>query len=173
MAEIISGQLTGNVRFGYGFCEWFDLGVDLPIVLYQTGDGFAGQDAPGSFGIGDLRLVPRIKLYSNQSWFDLALMPEIGVPTGHLVDAYMGSPNFSFLPRLSENYVRFLLGVRHQHVGVPASVDSRILDRILKLLQSGNLTLERIDFHRKLQALLLGRFQDIGHLLHECVDLVL
>ena len=99
--EIVSDQLTANLLGSYRFAEWFALGLDVPVVAYQAGDSVPGVAAPKSFGLGDIRLYPRFRLLSvDHGLFTLGFSPTISVPTGGLIDPYMGNDNVVLLPTL-------------------------------------------------------------------------
>ena len=99
---IIGNQLTGNALFAIAPLDWLDVGVAVPVVLYQDGDGAPGGGSPAIAGIGDIRIVPRFQLYSTDDrFFSVAVTPELTAPTGQLVDPYMGNRNFAFTPWVS------------------------------------------------------------------------
>ncbi|MBU1238584.1 hypothetical protein KJ865_02650, partial [Myxococcota bacterium] len=45
-SHIIGHQVTGDLLVGYGVLEWFDVGLAIPLVLYQSGDGLPDADKP-------------------------------------------------------------------------------------------------------------------------------
>ncbi|MFH1529163.1 MAG: choice-of-anchor L domain-containing protein [Pseudomonadota bacterium] len=99
--EVVKHQVTGNLLGSYRFVPWFSLGVDLPVYLFQAGENFGGFPEPGVAGIGDLRLYPRFQLYrSGDGLFSLALSPTISLPTGGLMDTYMGRSMVAVIPTL-------------------------------------------------------------------------
>jgi outer membrane protein OmpA-like peptidoglycan-associated protein len=109
--EIVSGQSTLNIMGGFGLFGRFDLGIDIPIVLAQGGDAlaiFPGTDAPDAgFGIGDIRVVPRVLLFSQESDEDpsglsMALLVPINLPTGDGA-VYQGG-DFRIEPRVALDY---------------------------------------------------------------------
>jgi OmpA-OmpF porin, OOP family len=104
----VAAQLTANLLFVWGFGNLFDLGVDLPIVLYQAGDALpllrsAQATDPGA-GLGDLRLVPRLMLFGPRSMRvlegpALGLLVDTRLPTGRRED-YQGE-GFRVEPKLA------------------------------------------------------------------------
>ena len=60
--KIVEHEVTANLLAAYRFVDWFALGLDVPVILFQDGDGLAGMPDPGVAGIGDIRLVPRFRL---------------------------------------------------------------------------------------------------------------
>ena len=101
VANVVSKQITGNLLGSYRFFDWFALGLDVPVVLFQDGEALAGIAEPGVAGAGDIRLYPRFKLYrSRKGTFSLAASPTIILPTGGMSDDYMGRDGVAFLPTL-------------------------------------------------------------------------
>ena len=89
--SIVSDLLTGHVLGTIGLSDRFDIGLGIPVVLWQDGD----QDVPipgvavgdTGVGVGDLRIVPRLTLFSQRDETDdsgaaLALLAQVFVPTG-------------------------------------------------------------------------------------------
>ena len=100
-SRIVEHQLTANLLAAYRFVDWFALGIDVPVVLFQDGEGLAGMPDPGVAGIGDIRLVPRFRILRVADGL-FSLGAELGIyfPTGKLVDNYMGRNGFGFMPKL-------------------------------------------------------------------------
>lgn len=73
---------------GIGFGKRFHLGVDVPLVQLQRGDSVAGVGFDSaSIGLMDIRVVPRIELWSSQRDLDdrgisVAIAGDVYVPTG-------------------------------------------------------------------------------------------
>jgi len=94
---IVSGQFVGNLMGAIGFGERFDIAIDLPLILAQSGDAIdelQGADAPdASFAIGDIRLIPRLRIIGprteDDTGFGLAILLDTRLPTGN-PDAYQG-----------------------------------------------------------------------------------
>ncbi len=97
--SIIEHQVTGNLLGAYRFTDWFALGADIPVVLFQAGDDVPGFAQAGVAGIGDIRLYPRFQIYRTaDGFFTLGASPTISLPTGGLVDEYMGRSMVALLP---------------------------------------------------------------------------
>lgn len=120
--HVIENQLTGQLFGAVGIFSWFDLGLALPVIAYQSGDGLVGQAAPSSFSIGDVRLVPRLRFLTT-TWqnggLDLAFIPEFTLPTGQLVDPYSGEGGLTATPMLAAS-------MRHKMVGLAANAGVRV-----------------------------------------------
>ncbi|MCA9520305.1 MAG: OmpA family protein, partial [Myxococcales bacterium] len=74
----------------YGLMDRVDIGLDIPLNLIQSGDEI--PQIPGAVayssgvGLGDIRLVPRVKLFDGRSqgdkvWTALAIMADLYLPT--------------------------------------------------------------------------------------------
>lgn len=96
LARIISHQVTANLLASYSPVEWFAIGIDVPVIAFQSGDGFSGS-SPGVASIGDIRLYPRFRVLHTEV-VSLALTATLSAPTGHLVDDYAGRSTFAFYP---------------------------------------------------------------------------
>ncbi|MBN2359662.1 MAG: OmpA family protein [Deltaproteobacteria bacterium] len=98
----LGNQVTADLVGGFSFFEWLNLGLALPAVLYQDGEGLVGGSAPAVAGLGDLRLVPRFQVVNvKQGMFALSLLPVLTVPTGQFFDRWMGDSNFNFMPTVA------------------------------------------------------------------------
>ncbi len=103
--KIVEHEVTANLLAAYRFVDWFALGLDVPVILFQDGAGLAGMPDPGVAGIGDIRLVPRFRLLRVADGL-FSLGAELGIyfPTGKLVDNYMGRNGFGFMPKLLASF---------------------------------------------------------------------
>ncbi len=105
--SLIEHQGTAHLLLSIGIIERVELGVDLPLVVMQSG---AQHDAPalspgdGGFAIGDLRLVPKVQLFSTRDHVEengvaMALLVDSHLPTGNS-DVLQGG-DFRIGPRLA------------------------------------------------------------------------
>lgn len=107
LGNLIPFRADAHLLFSYQLLERLELGVDLPITVFQRGAfgrlnelGFPSQDV-AAFGLGDLRLVPRIGLLTSQSFpLGLSLIPEVRLPTGD-GDSFLGDLGVVLAPRLA------------------------------------------------------------------------
>ena len=87
-ARFVGGQLTADIVGAFAMFDVLELGVGLPVVLYQHGDelGFIGEGGSSitATTVGDLRLIPKGMILDPErfSGFGLALALPIYVPTG-------------------------------------------------------------------------------------------
>ena len=84
LGNLVETMTTAHVSLGLGLTRWLSMGIDVPIVVYQSSSiAGGGQAAPSSFGLGDLRVVPKVRLRNNETGgFGLALVPQVTFPTG-------------------------------------------------------------------------------------------
>jgi outer membrane protein OmpA-like peptidoglycan-associated protein len=107
LGAVVKSQTTANLLFALGFGGGFDIGFAMPLYIYQpagsqTIPGYAEGDA--GFGPGDLRVIPRIQLWTNRDYpgangMGLALMVDTFVPVGD--EAKFQGAGFRVGPRLA------------------------------------------------------------------------
>ena len=108
LESIVSGQFVGNVLGAIGIADRLELGIDIPLILLQTGDELElapeldASDA--GFGLGDIRFVPRLLMLDTDldgaGSVALAFIIDTQLPTGSS-DVYQGGefrvePYFAF-----------------------------------------------------------------------------
>jgi outer membrane protein OmpA-like peptidoglycan-associated protein len=102
--RVVSGRLTGDLVGAFGVYKRVEIGLAVPAVLYQTGEGFLPADlaVPPAISLGDLRLRPKIALLTpaetGADW-GLAIVPALHLPTSR-EGALAGSEGLSFHPEL-------------------------------------------------------------------------
>ncbi len=87
-SSLVRHRVTTYLTSSYTFSKRLQLGVALPIVVYQDRQldtvfrGINAETTLGAGGLGDLRLSPKIKL-ADQSQFGLmvAVTPHVTIPT--------------------------------------------------------------------------------------------
>ena len=100
--NVINNQIVSDISLFYSVTKWFDLGLSLPVVLFQNGDGWNKSDSLIAGGVGDLRLVPRFQLFSIfDKAFSMSIITEVTAPTGKQLHSSMGSNQFTFRPTLA------------------------------------------------------------------------
>lgn len=88
--QVVTSQNVLHLTGAYGVFDWLEFGVDVPLILRQTGEPLTGLTSPNaidaSFGLGDVRVIPRIALLeldlSRDSSLRFAAMLDAGLPTG-------------------------------------------------------------------------------------------
>ncbi|MFU8806871.1 MAG: hypothetical protein ACNA8W_23895, partial [Bradymonadaceae bacterium] len=94
---VVNSQSTFNLLGAMGFADFFELGIDVPLVINGATDvSNVGEFAvpEGSVGIGDLRLVPKVSLFNTRahgdaSGYALAVIGDVFLPLGNS-DAFQG-----------------------------------------------------------------------------------
>ncbi|MBW2527055.1 MAG: OmpA family protein [Deltaproteobacteria bacterium] len=72
----------------------FAIGLDIPFFVPQTGD-----PDPDVGGLGDIRLVPKLRLLDDRELFGLGIAAELRAPT-HVGDYSGAARNVVFVPKL-------------------------------------------------------------------------
>ncbi len=88
VAALVAHRVGVDLLFTIGLFEYISLGVELPLTAQQGGAipealrSVIAEDKSAGLGIGDLRLVPKVRLLREDVHFvSLALMPMITLPT--------------------------------------------------------------------------------------------
>ncbi|MFT5993863.1 MAG: hypothetical protein ACJA1R_000226 [Flavobacteriales bacterium] len=105
VGAIITHLTTLDLLAAVGLFDGFEVGIALPIYLFQAGEDFdiQGLAVPNpQAGVGDLRLVPKMRLWRSDSrrW-GLGLVADIAVPTGinredFQTEGWRVEPRFAF-----------------------------------------------------------------------------
>jgi outer membrane protein OmpA-like peptidoglycan-associated protein len=103
--KLVSGRLGVDLIASLTLADPFVIGIDLPLFLAQSGAG-----DPSFAGLGDLRVVPKIRLLDDRESVGLALALELRAPT-HLGDYSGGARNVVAFPKIIFDH-RFLNGFR-------------------------------------------------------------
>ncbi|MBN2197171.1 MAG: OmpA family protein [Polyangiaceae bacterium] len=103
--RIVGGRVGFDLGGSVTLAKPFAIGLDLPFFLGQHGD----YD-PSSAGLGDLRLVPKLRLLDDRKTIGLALAAEVRLPT-HAGDFSGGDGPIVFVPRAILDH-RFRKGIR-------------------------------------------------------------
>jgi outer membrane protein OmpA-like peptidoglycan-associated protein len=101
--QVISGRLAGHVVGAIGLANVVEIGVRVPIVLYQHGspDVLRAGASLGTTVPGDVSLGARIALLGRpgRDGFKVAVAAELDLPTGS-TDDFAGDGGLGFRPRL-------------------------------------------------------------------------
>jgi OOP family OmpA-OmpF porin len=83
---IVGSRATLDLAAAYAPFSWLEMGVQLPVVMLQTGADLSeeGIARPASFGLSTPMASARVGLVSQQagSWGDLSLEMGVGAPVG-------------------------------------------------------------------------------------------
>ncbi|MFT6399408.1 MAG: MYXO-CTERM domain-containing protein, partial [Bradymonadia bacterium] len=101
LGSLIHSQLGADIHASIGILDRFQIGIDLPVTLYQEGDSGLPVDAPSGAGVGNLRVVPQFLLVSTgqRVGIDLSLLADLSLPTGD-TDSFQGD-SFNAEPKLA------------------------------------------------------------------------
>ncbi len=105
--SLVEHQGTANLLLSIGLMDRLELGLDVPLIVLQQGGAIAGSGLSpedGSVGIGDIRLVPKVQLFSTREGygddgFALALLLDTHLPTGN--GEVLQGGDFRIGPRLA------------------------------------------------------------------------
>jgi OOP family OmpA-OmpF porin len=103
--QFVSGRMGIDLFGSVTLVGPFAVGAALPLYLLQTGDA-----DPSFGGLGDLRIVPKLRLLDDRDSIGLALLAELRAPT-HTGDFSGGARNVTFVPKAALDH-RFLNGIR-------------------------------------------------------------
>lgn len=119
---LVAGRLGFDLYGSVSFGERFALGLGLPLFAQH------GDFSPSSFGLGDLRLVPKLALTDDvEDGIGLALAAELRAPT-HSGDFAGGARSLTFVPKVIADH-RFASGLRvGANLGVLLREDSDFLN---------------------------------------------
>lgn len=101
---LVSHRVGGNLVGSVGLFDRVQLGLDIPLILSQDQDlgmTMAPSDALSSFGLGDLRLIPKVQLLNAADHgVDLSVLVGFTLPTSSSSD-YFGDSGATFVPELA------------------------------------------------------------------------
>ena len=100
VGSIVSGRLGGNLMAAIGLFDRVEIGLDLPLVLSQSnelGDFMSVSGSIKSFGLGDLRLNPKLAILRGDTTLSVAL--GLTLPTATSED-YFGNGQVTFAPEI-------------------------------------------------------------------------
>ncbi|MCC6750930.1 MAG: OmpA family protein [Deltaproteobacteria bacterium] len=101
--DAVANRFAGELWASIGFLNRLELGLALPVVFYQNGDAGSFGTAVAKGGLGDLRVVPKVRLFGNGlKGLSMALLAELRIPTAR--DDSTAGGGFTFEPRLSLGY---------------------------------------------------------------------
>ncbi len=123
--SVIASQATLHLLGSLSLFNLLEIGLDLPLIVYQDGGSTLPtlNLAEAGFGVGDLRLVPKIQIFTTRtspysSGIALAAMADLHLPTGN-GDSLQGGdfrigPRFAF-EGILEGGFRFAANLGYQY----------------------------------------------------------
>ncbi len=133
VASLVSSRMAGNLLGSIGLYDRVQLGIEVPLILYQGEDVGGLMEtvaSPSSFGLGDLRLVPKIGIL-RQSEFGVNVAAAVGftLPTSSS-NTYFGE-SAALAPEILVSR-SFASGVRlAANIGMLNRKRTRVLDLII------------------------------------------
>lgn len=107
IARIIESQTGIDLMAAIGFKDRFELGLVVPITPYRTHGNADALDLAAedlsSAALGDIRLVPKVRLYGRDQGTGLALSVPITLPSGKDTEFY-GEGSLGIEPRFLVDY---------------------------------------------------------------------
>ena len=133
IAAIVDQLATADIMATFGLFDRLGIGVRIPVnMVYGTLDGRADE----GFALGDIALVPKVRLFGLEKLTDdgvgLALAVPLILPTGDQ-DRFVGSGQFVVNPKL-------ILEGQIQRVRLAANVGARVRPdkRVVRTLDIGH-----------------------------------
>lgn len=101
VGSVVKNRLTVHAMAAFGITRWLDIGLQVPIVVYQHGDVFPDIKVPTSAALGTPWVQARVGFLSQarDQGIDLGLQLGLSLPLGS-GDAYTKDPSVGFAPRL-------------------------------------------------------------------------
>ncbi len=101
VSELVKDRIGLSLMGSVSLAEWLELGLELPFMLYQTGEtniprlpsdlNLARFSNGGVFGLGDIRFMPKVGiLHQDRHGINLSLNFNIGLPTAQPTNEYLG-----------------------------------------------------------------------------------
>jgi MYXO-CTERM domain-containing protein len=132
-SELVSSQIAGSLIGGVSLWNRVQLGLELPLVMYQSSSEMLppGFHEAGGFGLGDIRILPKVQLLrADRHGVHLALIPSLTLPTGDS-ESYRGEPGVTLAPELVVS--RALGALRLSgNLGYRARQDTRMVDLVVE-----------------------------------------
>ncbi len=103
LASPVSQRVGGALVMSVGLWQRLQLGVATQLVVSQEQDAgsLMGMGSLASFGVGDVRFVPKLQLLRQRSHgLSVALIPGFTVPVG-AAGGYRGNSGVTFAPELA------------------------------------------------------------------------
>ncbi len=102
---LVENRLTGHLTGSIALFRWLQLGMEVPVLLFQQRDETrvpaADAGAVGTFGAGDLRFYPKARVIRQRDGapLDVGFQVPVSVPTGQATD-FFGESGFTVTPTL-------------------------------------------------------------------------
>jgi hypothetical protein len=94
---IVHSQLTFDLLGSVAFLERYEVGVHLPLTFHGVAQGALAGTPMQAFGVGDVRLIPKARIWEHDNWAIAAALPLV-LPTGG-AHSFLGGAGLSLQPR--------------------------------------------------------------------------
>jgi len=92
--DLIGPQYKMDLTFAAAFCKYYEAAIDMPFVVFQSGNALAPGHEPSSAAFGDFRFSQKIRALSREDWpVGLAVVNTISFPSGDEY-SYFGDNGF-------------------------------------------------------------------------------
>ncbi|HMU39393.1 MAG TPA: OmpA family protein [Pseudomonadota bacterium] len=114
VADVVKNRLELDIMAAYGLGNWLELGMVLPVILFQQSSNLESIGEEGqiqSTVVGDLAVllkVPFVRRLSYAKGFGVSLQGRVNFPTGNQ-DAFASDGKVTFTPSFVADY-RFGMG---------------------------------------------------------------
>lgn len=99
---VVGDHLTADLAVSLGLFEWVDLGLSLPAIMFQSGEGWNDADGLPKGSLGDIRFAARARVFRTEDkFFSLSFVPVLTFPTGQFLHDLSGSNGVTFSPTLT------------------------------------------------------------------------
>lgn len=110
--SLVQHRVGAEAVASFGLFDWIQVGLAVPVVVFQTRDTSAVVDAVstasdlGALGVGDLRVIPKVRiLRADDQVVDLAIIPAFTIPSSATLagvgSSYAGEGQFTLAPELA------------------------------------------------------------------------
>jgi outer membrane protein OmpA-like peptidoglycan-associated protein len=105
IGRLVDHRVGGHLVATLGILDFLQAGLELPVIISQ--DQSLGMSPVGMadltrFGMGDLRLIPKLRLLdAARHGVNLSIIPAFTLPTSTSDEDYFGEPRSSFAPELA------------------------------------------------------------------------
>jgi len=116
--EAVAARVSAEISVSVGLFNRAEVGLSLPVVLYQGGEESPVEQEPSSSGIGDLRLVPKVRLFGNSlAGLSLSVLGGLRFPTAQ--EESLAGAGWAFEPQ-------GVLAYRHGKLSLQAALGYRV-----------------------------------------------
>nr|MBA2541701.1 OmpA family protein [Deltaproteobacteria bacterium] len=137
VGSLVKNRTAASLAASLSPNKWLAIGIELPLVLAQDRDTDSSVVAPmgleqlGSFGVGDLRINPKLTLLRQaRDGVGLAIVPSVILPTQSSGSNYLGDRGVGFAPELVMS--RRWIGWRFSaNLGYLARKQARLLNLVV------------------------------------------